>query len=51
MKQDKIISLGMVMILITGSIFVPLSVNLEASAGTEEEQEVSENLRTNLYYS
>ena len=32
----------MVMILITGSIFVPLSVNLEASAGTEEEQEESQ---------
>ena len=42
MKQDKINSLGMVMILITGSIFVSLSVNLEASASTEEEQEESQ---------
>ena len=41
MKQDKIIEslIGMAMILITGSIFVSLSVNWEASAGTEEQED------------
>jgi hypothetical protein len=41
MKQDKIIEslMGMAMILITGSIFVSLSVNWEASAGTEEQED------------
>jgi hypothetical protein len=39
MKQDKIESLmGIVIILVSGSIFVSLSVNWKASASTEEQE-------------
>ena len=39
MKQDKIESLmGIAIILVSGSIFVSLSVNWKASASTEEQE-------------
>ena len=44
MKQGKIIEslMGVTIILISGSIFISLPVNWEASASTEEEQEDSQ---------